>query len=212
MTRPQEIDWLYRGLRLFLPVEWQHFRAGVPPQSRDSGLVEAYRQLMESPDSAVRAQAAQNWCAWEDAAIAHESLGEPSQYTAKPDAAKLAFARIATHYFAHAAWLEPEQLLRNAHRLKGIPGVLIHGRLDLSAPLRTAWELAQAWHDAELKVIEDSGHTGNPAMTTATADAIARLIPKRRGKSPGVAGFRAEVDRAQAALGVSLTVLGWAIT
>jgi proline iminopeptidase len=103
---------------------------------------------MESPDSAVRERAVQRWCAWQDAAIAHESLGKTGQYTAKPDAAKLAFVRIATHYFAHTAWLEEDQLLRNAHRLKGIPGVLIHGRLDLAAPLRTAWELAQAWPDA----------------------------------------------------------------
>jgi proline iminopeptidase len=107
--------------------------------------------------------------------IAHATLGSPGQYSAKPDAAKLAFVRICTHYFAHAAWLEYGQLLRNAHRLKGIPGVLIHGRLDLSAPLLTAWELAQAWPDAELKIIEDSGHTGSPAMGTAIADAIARF-------------------------------------
>lgn len=183
MTRPQEIDWLYHGLRLFLPVEWQNFRAGVPAGSRDSSLVEAYRQLMESPDSAVRQRAAQDWCAWEDAAIAHESRGKPDQYSEKPDAAKLAFVRICTHYFAHAAWLEEDQLLRNAHRLKGIPGVLIHGRLDLSAPLRTAWELAQAWPDAELKVMDDSGHTGSPTMTTAITDAIARFAPKRTHQS-----------------------------
>lgn len=177
MTRPLEIDWLYRGLRLFLPVEWQRFRAGAPAQSRDGCLVQAYRQLMESPDSAVRERAAQDWCAWEDAAIAHESLGKPGYYTAKPDAAKLAFVRICTHYFAHAAWLEEEQLLRNARRLKGIPGVLVHGRLDLSGPLCTAWELTQVWPGVELKIIEDSGHTGSPAMTAATRNAVARFTP-----------------------------------
>jgi proline iminopeptidase len=123
----------------------------------------------------VREQAAQDWCAWEDAVIAHEALGSPGQYSAKPDAAKLAFVRICTHYFAHGAWLEDGQLLRNAHLLRGIPGVLIHGRLDLSAPLLTAWELTEVWPDAELKIIEDSGHTGSPAMGTAIADAITRF-------------------------------------
>ncbi|MDT5351340.1 MAG: proline iminopeptidase [Mycobacterium sp.] len=145
MTRPQEIDWLYHGLRPLLPVEWERFRAEVPASYRDGNLVEAYRQLMQSPDTAVREKAARDWCEWEDAAVAHETLGNPSQYSAKPDTAKLAFVRICTHYFAHAAWLDDGQLLRDAHRLKGIPGVLIHGRLDLSGPLRTAWELAQVW-------------------------------------------------------------------
>jgi proline iminopeptidase len=174
MTRAREIDWLYHGLRLLLPVEWERFRAGVPAPERDGDLVEAYRQLMEHPDRLVRAQAAEDWCAWEDAVIAHETLGNPGQYSAKPGSEKLAFVRICTHYFAHNAWLQDEQLLRNADRLKGIPGVLIHGRLDLSGPLLTAWELAQAWPDAELKVIEDSGHTGSPAMRSAILEAITR--------------------------------------
>jgi proline iminopeptidase len=87
--------------------------------------------------------------------------------------------RVCTHYFAHGAWLDDEQLLRDAHRPKGIPGVLIHGRLDLSGPLLTAWELARAWPDAELTIIEDSGHTVNPNMGTAVLDAITRFEPAR---------------------------------
>jgi hypothetical protein len=109
---------------------------------------------MENTNIAVREQAAHDWCTWEDAVIAHERLGTPGQYGAKPDMAKLAFVRICTHYFAHRAWLEDGQLLRDAHRLRGIPGILIHGRLDLSGPLLTAWELAQAWPDADLRIIE----------------------------------------------------------
>lgn len=172
MTRPQETDWLYHGLRLLLPVEWERFRAAAPADERDGNLVEAYRRLMESPDHAVREKAAHDWCAWEDAVIAHENLGRPGQYSAKPDRAKLAFVRICTHYFARGAWLGDQQLLRDTHRLKGIRGVLIHGRLDLSCPLLTAWELAQAWPDAELMVVDDSGHTGSPAMAAAIRDAI----------------------------------------
>lgn len=175
MTRPREIDWLYGGLRLLLPMEWQRFQAGVPAAQRDGNLVEAYRQLMEHPMLEVRERAARDWCDWEDAVIAHETSGSPGQYGAKVGAAKLAFVRICTHYFAHHAWLSDGQILRDAAKLRGIPGVLIHGRLDLSGPLLTAWELAQAWPDAELKVIEDSGHTGSPAMGAAIADAIARF-------------------------------------
>ena len=89
-TRQQEIDWLYHGLRLLLPLEWERFRAGVPDQDRDSNLVEAYRRLMENPDHAIREQAALDWCAWEDAVIAHEDLGNVGQYSAKTAMAKLA--------------------------------------------------------------------------------------------------------------------------
>jgi proline iminopeptidase len=86
----------------------------------------------------------------------------------------MAFTRITAHYFSHDAWLEEGQLLRDAHRLAGIPGTLIHGRLDLSCPLKTAWELSKAWPNAELKVIDDSGHTGSPAMRDAIREAMER--------------------------------------
>jgi proline iminopeptidase len=61
-TRPREIDWLYRGLRLLLPIEWERFRAGAPAQDQYGNLVDAYRQLMDHPDLAVREKAAQAWC------------------------------------------------------------------------------------------------------------------------------------------------------
>ena len=173
MTRPREIDWLYRGLRLLLPEQWERFRDGLPSSLYDGNLVEGYRQLMNDPDPAVRANAARDWCAWEDAVIAHETHGSPGQYSAKVDEQRLAFVRICTHYFAHHAWLDDNALLHGAHRLAGIPGILIHGRLDLSAPLLTAWQLARAWPDAKLVVVEDSGHTGSPTMRAAVKDAIA---------------------------------------
>ena len=163
-TRRAEIDWLYRGVARFFPAEWYRFRSGVPEADRDGDLVAAYARLMEDPDPLVRAEAATAWCEWEDAVVSLEPNGRPNPYRDRPPAALLAFVRICTHYFAHAAWLEEGVLLRDAGRLAGIPGLLIHGRLDLSGPLITAWELARAWPDAELVAIDDSGHTGSDTM------------------------------------------------
>lgn len=171
-TRRSEIDWLYRGVARFFPEEWERFRAGVPEADRDGDLVAAYARLMEDPDPDVRARAANTWCAWEDAVISLEPNGKPNAYSDRPPAALLAFVRIAAHYFAHGAWLEEGALLRDAGRLAGIPGVLIHGRLDLGGPLDTAWALARAWPDAELVVINDSGHTGSDTMTERKRSAL----------------------------------------
>ncbi|MFJ3876725.1 prolyl aminopeptidase [Streptomyces sp. NPDC090077] len=175
MTRPEETDWLYRGAGRLLPGPWEAFRDALPEADRAGGLVAGYGRLVNSPDEAVRAKAARDWCAWEDAVIAHEALGTPGAYGEKPDDALMAFVRICTHYFANDAWLEDGRLLRDAARLAGIPAVLIHGRLDLASPLKTAWELAGAWPDAELKVIDDSGHTGSTAMRDAILEATGRF-------------------------------------
>jgi proline iminopeptidase len=78
-----------------------------------------------------------------------------------PDAAGLAFARTTAHYYSHAGWLADGAVIRDAGRLAGIPGVLIHGRLDLSCPVDTAWELARAWPGSELLIDDHSGHRGS---------------------------------------------------
>jgi proline iminopeptidase len=164
MTRRSETDWLYRGVGRFFPEEWEQFRAGVPEAERDGDLVAAYARLLDDPDPDVRTRAAADWVAWEDAVISLEPKGVPKAYSSRPPDALLAFVRICAHYFSHGAWLEDEELLRGANRLAGIPAVLFHGRLDLSSPLGTAWELARAWPDARLVVVDDSGHTGSDTM------------------------------------------------
>jgi proline iminopeptidase len=171
-TRRSEIDWLYRGVGRFFPADWERFRAGVPEADGAADLVAAYARLMEHPDAAVRARAATDWLAWEDVVISLEPNGKPQAYSSRPPAAALAFVRICAHYFSHGAWLEEDELLRNAARLAGIPGALVHGRLDMGSPLRTAWELAQVWPDARLVVVDDSGHTGSEDMRYETLEAV----------------------------------------
>ncbi|MEV7926963.1 prolyl aminopeptidase [Kitasatospora sp. NPDC088779] len=174
-TRPEETDWLYRGVARFLPGPWEEFRNFLPAADRDGDLVAAYSRLLNNQDETVRRAAANAWATWEDAVIAHEALGKPNAYSDRPTDALMAFTRITAHYFAHHAFLADGQLLRDAGRLTGIPGELIHGRLDLGSPLDTAWRLVQAWPEARLTVIDESGHTGSPAMTEAVLTAIERF-------------------------------------
>ncbi|WP_395361719.1 prolyl aminopeptidase [Streptomyces sp. YH02] len=163
-TRRSETAWLYEGVGRFFPEAHERFRAGADGAADLVGadgaadLVGAYAALMNHPDRAVRERAAADWCAWEDAVLSMEGMGTP--YTDRVDDTRLAFVRICSHYFAHGAWLEEGALIRDAHRLAGIPGVLIHGRLDMGGPLGTAWELSRAWPDAELHVVETAGHLG----------------------------------------------------
>jgi len=139
-------------------------------------LLMRYSRLMDSPDPDVRARAATEWLAWEDAVISMEVNGTPGHYGAKPDDAKLAFVRICAHYFAHDGFLEDGVLIREAGKLAGIPGILIHGRNDIGGPAITAWELARAWPGAELIVIDDSGHTGSAATQEALDAAGDRMF------------------------------------
>jgi proline iminopeptidase len=174
LTRRCDVEWFGRGVRRFLPGEWERFRAGVPEAERDGDLVAAYDRLLNAhPDPAVRLQAARDWVAWEDALLSREA--RPVSATRWADEAyMIAFARLVTHYFANAAFLGEDELLRNAGRLAGIPGVLLHGRLDLSCPPDGAWALAKAWPGAELHLV-GGGHLGDAEMDRLHHEAIARF-------------------------------------
>jgi len=178
MTRPADVHWLYHEVGRYFPERWERFRAGVSATDRDGDLVAAYDRLLnESTDLAVRERAARDWCTWEDELMSNEPGWRPDPRFDDP-AFRMAFARLVTHYFHHDAWLADGQLLRDAGRLAGIPGVLVHGRFDLGSPADTAWQLARAWPDAELHLV-GTGHAGGEEATTRQLEATNRFARRQ---------------------------------
>ena len=164
-TTRREVDWITRDMGRVLPAEWARFRAGVPEAERDGSLVDAYSRLLHDDDPAVRDKAAADWCAWEAAHMgADPRWGDP--------VFRLCFARLVTHYWRHAAFLEDGALMRGLDRLADIPGVLIHGRRDISSPLDIAWHITQQWGEL---VVVDEGHRGGAEMTAQIEAALDRF-------------------------------------
>ncbi|GAA4533329.1 prolyl aminopeptidase [Amycolatopsis samaneae] len=171
-ARRSELDWLYRGAARFFPEAWEVFSNGVP---EGEDLLAGYSRLMSDPDPGVRDRAVNAWCTWEDAVLSLEPNVPRTVHSGHPDPGDAAFARLTAHFYSHAAWLEENALIRDAGRLAGIPGVLVHGRRDLSCPVDTAWELARAWPGAELLVDDDSGHHGSDRKRAWALRALARF-------------------------------------
>lgn len=174
-TRQREIDWLYKGLAMFLPQQWQRFVAAIPAHMSKEDPVGAYHRLLNDPDPAIRAMAAFEWHLWEASSITAESASAfPEKW--RDDAYILTRARLCAHYFHHAAWLDEGALLRDAGSLSGIPGILIQGMRDLQGPPITAYELATAWSGSQLIAIDGAGHsTGDAGMEDAIVSAVARF-------------------------------------
>lgn len=171
----REVEWLTRDMGRIFPAEWARFRDGVPPADRERSLVDAYARLLDHPDPAVREKAARDWCTWEDTHVATTGQHRPDSRYDDP-VFRLTFARLVTHYWRHNGWLDDGVLLREARRLAGIPGVLVHGRLDISSPPDIAWHLSQAWPDAELVLIDAAGHgAGHAGMSEALIAATDRF-------------------------------------
>jgi proline iminopeptidase len=170
-TSRREVTWITHEVGCMFPREWDQFAAAVPDQLRHLPLVDAYATLLSDADPTVREQAARAWCAWEDVHVSLAPGHRPDPRYEDP-AFRLRFARLVTHYWRHAAFLADEQLLRDAPTLNGIPGVLIHGRYDVSSPLETAWRLSQRWTTSRLHVIDDAGHGGGDTFAGAIVGAL----------------------------------------
>jgi proline iminopeptidase len=169
--RQCEVDLLTRGLGGIFPADWAKYRDAVPPAERDGSLPAAYSRLLNDPDPAVRAKAASDWCAWEEAML--PTSGHNPRYDNQ--VFRQAFARLVTHYWSNGHFLRGDGVLLNeAGRLSGVPGVLIQGRLDLINLVGTPWHLTAAWPGSELIVIDDAGHGGNAALFSAIVSATDR--------------------------------------
>ncbi|TFL15288.1 prolyl aminopeptidase [Pusillimonas caeni] len=176
-VRREELLWFYQeGASWLFPDVWERYLAPIPPEERHD-LMAAYRKRLTSPDPEVQLQAAHAWSQWEDHTITLLPSPAHSQ-SHSDDRSALAFARIENHYFVNQGFMEEGQLLRDAHRLHGIPGVIVQGRYDACTPMRTAWELHRAWPQAEFHVVDDAGHAfdepGILAQLLAATDKFAR--------------------------------------
>ncbi|GAB3498561.1 prolyl aminopeptidase [Amycolatopsis cihanbeyliensis] len=158
--RRGELDWIYRGgAGQLFPEEWASYLAPLDEAGRADPLA-AYRKLLDHPDPAVRERAAVAWSAWEGAIVSVVPQESFRSNYARPEFA-VPFARIALHYFTHGAWLDEGQLIRDAAKLQGIPGMIVQGRYDLVCPPVTAYELHRAWPGSELRILPNAGHAVN---------------------------------------------------
>ncbi len=159
-VRRAELLWYYQeGASWIFPDRWERFLAPIPPEERGD-LMAAYHRRLTGPDPAARIEAARAWSVWEGETI---TLLPNDTYAVDfgEERFALAFARIENHYFTHGAFLEEGQLLRDAARLAGIPGVIVQGRYDVVTPPATAWELHRSWPGSRLIMVPDAGHAAS---------------------------------------------------
>jgi proline iminopeptidase len=171
LCRPWEIAWFYQeGANRIFPDYWEEFIAPIPDNERGDLLQSHYRRLM-GDDADARMASARAWSVWEG----RTSTLTPNQavidFFSSAHTA-LSLARIEAHYFAHATFLEPDQILRDAKRLHGIPTIVVHGRYDIVCPYANAHDLHRALPDADLRLIATAGHSASePGIRAALLDA-----------------------------------------
>jgi proline iminopeptidase len=178
MLRKKEIEWFYqRGASELFPDLWQHYLEPIPKGERHD-LLSAYYDRLTSDDPDVRLRAAKAWSIWE-ASTSFLVPNEKITSTFSADALALSLARIECHYFVNGGFMKENQLIRDVDRIRSIPAVIVQGRYDVVCPMISAWELVQAWPEADFRIVPDAGHAafepGNIHELVMATDAFAAI-------------------------------------
>ncbi|CCH66302.1 Proline iminopeptidase [Richelia intracellularis HH01] len=179
LLRQKELKWFYQeGASNIFPDAWEDYLKPIPVEERQD-LLSAYYKRLTSNNKSIQIEAARAWVVWE----ARTSKLFPditlSQRFSVEEFVR-AFARIECHYFVNKGFFKQEDLLiKNVDRISHIPAVIVQGRYDMVCPMVSAWELHQAWPEAELIVVPDAGHSmsepGIMSNLIETTDKFANL-------------------------------------
>ena len=179
LGRPHELRWfneLDGGASLIFPERWARYVAFIPEEERGS-MLEAYWRRLHDDDESVRLAAARAWSAWEGGSTT--LLHDPDGGGDFEDPHKaLSLARTEAHYFRNDVFLEPGQLLRDLDRIRHIPATIVHGRYDIICPVKSAWDLANAWPEAEFHVVLAGHSAADPAIVDRLVQATDRFADR----------------------------------
>ena len=147
-----------------------------PPEERAQPLDAYWRRILDA-DPAVHGPAAR---AWHDT---ERILSEHAPTRVRLDLGSLNSTRalpstpfMEAHYFQNDCFMKPNQLLAEAGKLAGIPGIIVQGRYDLLCPPATSHALAAVWPNSEVRFVEGAGHSlYDPGVRDAVMKAIADL-------------------------------------
>ena len=159
LLRKEELHWFYQdGASRIFPEAWSGFLDIIDEDKRNN-LMSSYHEIFKSDDKEKRLKAAIAWSKWEAATSSLAYKPSLVEEFSNPEFA-LAFALIENHYFVNKGWFKTKnQIIENIDIIRSIPAVIVQGRYDVVCPMKTAWELSEAWPEAELIVAPASGHT-----------------------------------------------------
>jgi len=171
-TSRSEVTWITESMRRLYPQRWEKFRNAVDlkPGQR---VIDAYYDHITHGSEEVQRKTAEAWCEWEDAHVSMDPNHRPSARFNDPEF-RLLLATLVIHYWKNSGFMNEDEVLDRMRRISHIPAVLIHGRLDVSAPLDTAWQLHKRWDASELIIVETEGH-GGAQMKEEMSRAVARF-------------------------------------
>lgn len=159
--------WEFDGNKYIYP----EFVACLEKESKNN-IYQYYNNLINSSDISNQLKAINRYGWYERICGSFEP--EFSCFTEVSEA-ELASQRIYMHYAANKFFLNDNDILDNADKIKDIDTLLIHSRLDLVCPFKGAYDLHNRLNKARLIVVPAFGHV-NKQIRKTIAQEIRKIL------------------------------------
>lgn len=164
LARRYDTDWVNAESERFYPDLWEEMRKKV----HRNDIFPAYRNLLFSRKAEDNLKAL-NYLGSYEYLLGQLNPQFPQQ--TELDTAELRSARIAFYYAQNNYFLTENRILKNAGKIRNIPALLLHNRLDFCCPVKQAWDLHKALPNSALKILPERGHA-TPALHKAVKEMI----------------------------------------
>lgn len=166
-----EVEWFMNDMGRFFPGTTEKFASYLPENERGN-LLAGYHTRLMSDDPAVHQPAANVWSSYES------SCARLRPVRGSDAGGSLPLARLEAHYFVNRLFMPDGHIMQNIDRITHLPAVIVQGRYDVICPPFTAQRLADAWPGADLRIIDDAGHSAfEPPILQALMDAARHFPP-----------------------------------
>ncbi|MBQ8672066.1 MAG: alpha/beta fold hydrolase [Alphaproteobacteria bacterium] len=152
LARPEDYGWVNKESERFYPDLWHEMRQQV----RRNDIYKEYHNLMFSPRIKDNLKALSYLGSYE------YQLGQLAPHLCELEEAspeQIKSAQIAFYYDQNEYFISRNQILENSAKIKDIPTLIYHNRMDFCCPVKQAWDLHQALPKSELTILPDYGHS-----------------------------------------------------
>ena len=165
LARQQDIDWIAKGSGMFYPDLMAELKKHVPAHKT---LRQYYAEKILSDDLEDKIHSTRLYGSYE------YMIGtlDPKFTDAMPDDAHLQSYKIYMHYDSHDYGVQENEILDHIDRIRHIPTVIVHNRLDMVCPVQQAWDLHQAMPNSTLVIVPDSGHGSDKLKAAVKGQAV----------------------------------------
>ncbi|MBQ8481953.1 MAG: alpha/beta fold hydrolase [Alphaproteobacteria bacterium] len=156
LARPCDADWVRRDSERFYPDLWDEIRS----HTKHREVYDGYYRMLFSP------RVKDNLTALSYLGSYEHKLGELNpRFTplTELDEGILRMSRIYFHYDRNNFFIGANQILKNAAKIKNIPALILHNRMDFCCPVKQAWDLHKALPKSKLTIMPEYGHS-NPKL------------------------------------------------